>query len=63
MNNKLSEEQIEIYYQNIREMLLDDDNFMDDYCDDEDMDDEEVQEEYVNREADKIFEKIFGFAR
>jgi hypothetical protein len=58
MSHKLSEEQIEIYYQNIRNIFLDDDDYMVFL----DMDDEE-DENYLNREVDKIFEKIFGFAR
>jgi hypothetical protein len=58
MSYKLSEEQIEIYYQNIRNIFLDDDDYMVFL----DMDDEE-DENYLNREVDKIFEKIFGFAR
>ena len=58
MSNKLSEEQIEIYYQNIRNIFLDDDDYMVFL----DMDDEE-DDNYLNREVDKIFEKIFGFAR
>jgi hypothetical protein len=56
MKSNLTEEQIELYYQNIRRMLLDDDNFMDDLDIDYKWD-----EDYLNREADRIFKAIFGF--
>ena len=55
MKSNLTEEQIEMYYQNIRSMVMVENNL--DY---NDMDDEE-DENFVNREADRIFEAIFEF--